>query len=66
MHPVLKGALAALKAMRGDKAVASARVVHRERAAGYSAGAAGHSSLATTQRYIAGGAEAKRRVVALV
>jgi integrase/recombinase XerD len=27
---------------------------------------AGHSSLATTQRYIAGDAEAKRRVVALV
>ena len=113
MHPVLKEALAALKAMRGDKAVAGARVVHSERAAGYSAGAvqvwfarlyealgfvgasshsgrrtfitkaarkiveaggslrdiqelAGHSSLATTQRYIAGDAEAKRRVVALV
>jgi integrase/recombinase XerD len=27
---------------------------------------AGHASLATTQRYIAGDAEAKRRVVALV
>ena len=113
MHPLLKEALAALKALRGDKAVAGARVVHSERAAGYSAGAiqvwfarlydalgfvgasshsgrrtfitkaarkiveaggslrdiqelAGHSSLATTQRYIAGDAEAKRRVVALV
>jgi site-specific recombinase XerC len=27
---------------------------------------AGHASLATTQRYIAGDAEAKRRVVALI
>jgi site-specific recombinase XerD len=27
---------------------------------------AGHASLATTQRYIAGNAEAKRRVVALI
>jgi integrase len=27
---------------------------------------AGHSSIATTQRYIAGDAEAKRRVVALI
>jgi integrase/recombinase XerD len=113
MHPVLKEALAVLKALRGAKAAAGARVVHSERAAGYSAGAvqvwfarlyealgfvgasshsgrrtfitkaarkiveaggslrdiqelAGHSSLATTQRYIAGDAEAKRRVVALV
>jgi integrase len=32
LHPVLKEALAALKAMRGDKAVAGARVVHSERA----------------------------------
>src|SRR5215469_3059167 len=39
LHPVLKEALAALKAMRGDKVVAGARVVHSERAAGYSPGA---------------------------
>lgn len=113
MHPVLKEALGALKATRGDKAVADARVVHSERGPGYSAGAvqvwffrlyaalgfvgasshsgrrtfitraarkiteaggslrdiqelAGHASLATTQRYIAGSTDAKRKVIALI
>jgi integrase/recombinase XerD len=103
----------ALKANRGDKATAQARVIHSERGPGYSAAAvqvwflrlykalgfvgasshsgrrtfitraarkiveaggslrdvqelAGHASLATTQRYIAGSSDAKRKVIGLI
>jgi integrase len=109
----LREALVSLKAARGDKAAPHRRVIHSERADGYSpaavqvwfarlygklgfAGAsshsgrrtfitqaarkiiqcggslrdvqelAGHASLSTTQRYIEGSTEAKRRVVALI
>ena len=109
----LREALVSLKATRGDKAAPAKRIIHSERADGYSAAAvqvwfarlygklgfagasshsgrrtfitraarkiieaggslrdvqelAGHASLATTQRYIAGDTEAKRKVVALI
>jgi integrase len=109
----LREALVSLKAVRGQKVAPHRRVIHSERADGYSAAAvqvwfgrlygklgfagasshsgrrtfitqaarkiiqcggslrdvqelAGHSSLATTQRYIQGDTEAKRKVVALI
>ena len=113
MNPELRAALAALKALRGDKARADLPVIHSERAPGYSANAvavwfhtvygalgfdgasshsgrrtfitkaakkiveaggslrdvqelAGHASLATTQRYIQGDTDAKRKLMTLI
>ena len=113
MHPELRSALVALRAVRGDKVRPDLPVVYSERGRGYSAAAiavwfhtrfaelriegasshsgrrtfitsaakkiveaggslrdvqelAGHTSLATTQRYIQGDSEAKRNVVKLI
>jgi integrase len=113
IHHKLSEALAALKAVAGDRCQPRLPVVYSERARGYSANAiavwfhtrynelgiqgasshsgrrsfitatakkineaggslrdiqelAGHSSLATTQRYIVGDTAAKRKVIALI
>jgi integrase/recombinase XerC len=113
MHPELRSALVALRAVRGEKARPHLPVVYSERGRGYSAAAiavwfhtrfaelriegasshsgrrtfitsaakkiveaggslrdvqelAGHTSLATTQRYIQGDTAAKRNVIKLI
>jgi integrase/recombinase XerC len=113
MHPELRSALVALRAVRGDKVRPDLPVVYSERGRGYSAEAiavwfhgrfaelriegasshsgrrtfitsaakkiveaggslrdvqelAGHTSLATTQRYIQGDSAAKRNVIKLI
>jgi integrase len=113
LNPILRQALADLRAMRGDDANPQERIIHSERGEGYSSAAvqvwfarlyralgfdgasshsgrrtfitkaakriveaggslrdiqelAGHSSLATTQRYIQGDSRAKQNVVRMI